>query len=142
MGRLTDAMRRAADVASRRQPDDEVVQAGSDPVGATDDLFPIELENGNGDLSWRAASESAVLGAEPAGSAVIMPAAEAVPPTPLPSVEAAVGENLHSQTPPLPVDDAAPAIDLRNTPPDTPPVTPPSNLFERLDATLAQKIVV
>jgi protein-tyrosine kinase len=142
MGRLTDAMRRAADVASRRQPDDEVVQAGSDAVGATDDLFPIELENGNGDLSSRGASdERAAFGAEPAGSAV-MPAAEAVPPTPLPSVEAAVDENLHWQTPPLPVDEAAPAIDLRNTPPDVPPVTPRSDLFERLDATLAQKIVV
>src|SRR5262245_22894097 len=128
MGRLTDAMRRAADVASRRQPDDEVVQAGSDPVGATDDLFPIELENGNGHLPWP--NPGAAPAADPAGSAVIMPAGEVLPQA---SVEAPVAENLHAYPPPPPVDAAAPAIDFRGTPPDVPPVAPLSDLFERLD---------
>ena len=105
MGRLTDAMRRAADVASRRQADDELVQAVSDPMGATDDLFPIELENGNGHLPW--SDEGAAAGAEPAGSAVIMPAGEVLPQA---SVEAPAAENRHAYPPSsAPVDAAAPA---------------------------------
>jgi protein-tyrosine kinase len=145
MGRLTQAMRRAADVASKGQPDHfDVVQAGSDAVGATDDLFPIELENGDRDPSWSAAPDgSAALGAEPAGSAVIPPASPAVPPGSLSNVDATSGDDVHTHTASsASPDEAASTIDLRDTPPDTRAVAPQSELFERLDATLAQKIVV
>jgi len=128
MGRLTQAMRRAADVASRASHDEDVVAAGSADLGATDDLFPIELENGDPSASVREAA-SAV---EPAGSAVIMPAAPA-------AAASGASQPYVAASPDVTPEAAEPA--LAGPPPAAPP-QPASDLFDRLDATLAQKIVV
>jgi capsular exopolysaccharide synthesis family protein len=115
MGRLTEAMRRAADVAEKEAvqgPNDAVELPTESLTDATDDLFPIEIGH--------PAPASA-------GAAVIMPSVlEAPPPIVMPAAAAEPAA--------LPVEIPLPA----------PPARAPrqSELFERLDATLAQKIVV
>jgi capsular exopolysaccharide synthesis family protein len=144
MGRLTEALRRAADAAGR-EPSDVVDDVAAAPPGemndATDDLFPIEI-GGTRPLA-PAATEGFV---EPAGSAVIPPAAP--PPVVMAAhVPAAM---------PVPAIDPAPYVDPAGNgtphaslpvitlgePPRSEPRPPSSEIFERLDATLAQKIVV
>ena len=91
MGRLTEAMRRAADVASRGPHDRDVEEAGSAAIGATDDLFPIELENG-----YPSAPTFGATRAEPAGTAVIVPSAPAPPAA---VMDAAVASDDHVSPP-------------------------------------------
>jgi protein-tyrosine kinase len=132
MGRLTEAMRRAADVASKGHPIEADAAASADPAGATDDLFPIELGN---ELSEFPEGEPEVA-SEPAGSAVIMPSSPGVPAA---IVMGATDDEIAPEMPAIESESPAPAIQV-----DEPPVAPQpsSELFERLDATLAQKIVV
>ena len=147
MGRLTEALRRAAD-AGGKEP-----RAANDtpatPAGAmndvTDDLFPIEFA-GSGPQSADALAGAA---AEPAGGAVIVPSTPppaetappvveptaveppAVPPAATPQISVATSGNgsARQQSSSVPLDQ--PGGIGRQT-----------ELFESLDATLAQKIVV
>lgn len=133
MGRLTEAMRRAADSAGKES------HAGADlpdaPLGAmndaTDDLFPIEIDH----------DETTPMGkaADPAGAAVY-----ASVHTPAPVVEASPNEAPVQATLPPSGNGShgSPAsIDVGEPHRDERP-QPAPDLFERLDATLAQKIVV
>jgi capsular exopolysaccharide synthesis family protein len=128
MGRLTEAMRRAADTAG--QAPDDGGQTPDAPPGAmndaTDDLFPIEIGEGR-------TAQPAV---EPAGAAVIAASAHAAAPIDVAQVTSArpvlpSGNGLPPAAAP-----SASAGEPRERPPQ------PAELFERLDATLAQKIVV
>ncbi len=142
MGRLTEALRRAADAAGQEPRDANDTPAT--PAGAmndaTDDLFPIEFA----DSGPERADALAGVAAEPAGGAVVVPsapppvvvAAPAVEPpsaapaaTPQISVAASGNGSARQEPPPVPLDE--PRAIGRQT-----------ELFERLDATLAQKVVV
>src|SRR5262245_42481044 len=83
MGRLTEALRRAADAADKEPPQalhDGLNTPAGDLNGATDDLFPIEIPDPAAPAAV-AADPSASTG-EPAGAAVIVPApATALPVT-------------------------------------------------------------
>jgi|SoiMethySBSTD1v2_1073268.scaffolds.fasta_scaffold02276_7 protein-tyrosine kinase len=131
MGRLTEAMRRAADVASKGHPIEADAAVSTDPAGATDDLFPIELGN---ELSEFPEGEPS----DPAGSAVMIPSSPAVPHG---VVMGATDEEVEvaPEMPAVEPESPAPAIQV-----DEPRMAPQpsSELFERLDVTLAQKIVV
>jgi len=131
MGRLTEAMRRAADVASKGHPIEADAAVSTDPAGATDDLFPIELGN---ELSEFPEGEPS----DPAGSAVMIPSSPAVPHG---VVMGATDEEVEvaPEMPAIEPESPAPAIQV-----DEPRMAPQpsSELFERLDVTLAQKIVV
>ena len=136
MGRLTEALRRAADAADREPAQDLNAALNTPPGdmnGATDDLFPIEIPNPAAPAV--AADRSASTG-EPAGAAVIVAAAA----TALPATAA-----VEPATPPVRVDapHMAPSGNgSRNGQPAPGDTSASSGLFERLDATLAQKIVV
>ena len=144
MGRLTEALRRAADAANTPP------EAASDPLNAptggmneaTDDLFPIEV-TGAPPVASAGASDTTGPAPEPAGAAVIASSAQPMPspvvsatngdPTVKPGIAeaaatAAVSRNGsgHPENVELPAADA----------------TTSDGLFERLDATLAQKVVV
>ena len=95
MGRLTEALRRAADAADREPAQDLNAALNTPPGdmnGATDDLFPIEIPNPAAPAV--AADRSASTG-EPAGAAVIVAAAA----TALPATAA-----VEPATPPVRVD--------------------------------------
>lgn len=141
MGRLTEALRRAADGADK-EPLPPLGEGLNTPTGdmndATDDLFPIEIPD---PARPAAAAGASAPGGEPAGVAVIMPAG---PATPLPAV--AVQDDAMPSGSAAGAGHAASgnghgrAQAIRAPAPADP--RQPSDLFERLDATLAQKIVV
>jgi capsular exopolysaccharide synthesis family protein len=141
MGRLTEALRRAADAAGKELRD--AADTSATPAGAmndvTDDLFPIEFA----DSGPQRADVQAGAAAEPAGRAVIVPS------TPPPVVAAAPAVEPPSAPPA-----ATPQISVATSgngsarhesqvPLDEPrDIGRQTELFESLDATLAQKIVV
>ena len=142
MGRLTEALRRAADAAGKelRVADDTPATPAGAMNDVTDDLFPIEFA----DSGPQRADALAGTAAAPAGGAVIVPstpppvvtAPPAVEPpsaapaaTPQISVAPSGNGSAHQEPPPVPLDE--PRGIGRQT-----------ELFESLDATLAQKIVV
>jgi capsular exopolysaccharide synthesis family protein len=134
MGRLTEALRRAADSAEKEQLEG-LNDASETPIGtlsdASDDLFPIEI------------GTSGPGAAELAGAAVIVPPVVAPPPMAMPAAfDAAAGDPALRQA-----SNGYPGPVPHELPPAMPDAMPPrharqSDLFERLDATLAQKIVV
>jgi capsular exopolysaccharide synthesis family protein len=147
MGRLTEALRRAADAAGKEPHDagDTAATSAGAMNDATDDLFPIEFADE--DLQGPAAAAGTTSAtAEPAGAAVMVASAPEAPPPvvmgamsgapapgPLPDPDGYVessGEG-SSRAPWPPIDGDEPRARGRQ-----------SELFERLDATLAQKIVV
>jgi capsular exopolysaccharide synthesis family protein len=136
MGRLTEALRRAADAADKepaQDPNDGLNAPPGDMYGATDDLFPIEIP----DPAAPVAAETSASAGEPAGAAVIVPA----PATTLPVTAADVGPAPPSVRVEAPY--TAPSGNGSwNGQPAPTDTTASSGLFERLDATLAQKIVV
>ncbi|HYN09262.1 MAG TPA: CpsD/CapB family tyrosine-protein kinase [Vicinamibacterales bacterium] len=145
MGRLTEAMRRAADAAGQ-EPSDVVTDAAaalpSEMNDATDDLFPIEIA-GARPLT---PSATAGLSGEPAGTAVIAPG---VPPPVVMAAQVAAEARPRAVEPTPYVDQvgygmpqtAAPVITIDEPPrPERRELN--AEIFERLDATLAQKIVV
>lgn len=146
MGRLTEALRRAADAAGQ-EPSDVVNDANAALPGemndATDDLFPIEIA-GAQPLTPAAI---AALSSEPAGTAVMTAAAPAARVTAAqgafdaaPALEStpAVDPTRYGD----PIGNGTPAEITLSEPPRPEPRLPNSEIFERLDATLAQKIVV
>jgi capsular exopolysaccharide synthesis family protein len=143
MGRLTEAMRRAADVAEKDQvqgPNDAIETLPDSLTDATDDLFPMEID------------QAAPAGS--AGAAVIVPSVADAPPPVMMAAVAAADEpaELPLRAPLRTVDPShvgAPDVHPvpQAPPPEIPVAMPParprqSELFERLDSTLAQKIVV
>jgi capsular exopolysaccharide synthesis family protein len=138
MGRLTEALRRAADAAGKelRVADDTPATPAGAMNDVTDDLFPIEFA----DSGPQRADAPAGAAAEPAGGAVILPStpppAVTAPPAVAPpsataqiSVATSGNGSARHESPPVPLDE--PRGIGRQT-----------ELFESLDATLAQKIVV
>jgi len=142
MGRLTEALRRAADAAGKelRVADDTPATPAGAMNDVTDDLFPIEFA----DSGPQRADALAGTAAAPAGGAVIVPSTPppvvtappaveppAAPPAATPKLSAATSGNgsARQEPPPVPLDE--PRGIGRQT-----------ELFESLDATLAQKIVV
>jgi capsular exopolysaccharide synthesis family protein len=135
MGRLTEALRRAADTAGN-ETGGVIHDAGaalpSEMNDATDDLFPIEIADEPSEVDdGLAPAASAVIGPVDL-PAVVMTAPE--PAAPAAYVDPVGGRTMPTSAP------AIPAITIEELPlPDLPP---PSDIFERLDATLAQKVVV
>ena len=137
MGRLTEALRRAADAANT--PPEAASDALNAPTGgmneATDDLFPIEV-TGAPPMASAGARETT----EPAGAAVIASSAQAMP-SPM-----ATGTNGDPPVQPGSAEAAALSRNGSGHPENAEPpaddATTSNGLFERLDATLAQKVVV
>jgi capsular exopolysaccharide synthesis family protein len=137
MGRLTEAMRRAADSAGK-EPHEGVDTLDAPPGAmndATDDLFPIEIGE-----AYAAAQEI-----DPAGAAVVARATHAPPPGVASPLDAPV-RTAAVPPPAMPSSNGAapayaPSISVGEPPRDERSETS-SELFERLDATLAQKIVI
>ena len=142
MGRLTEALRRAADAAGKepRVANDTPATPAGAMNDVTDDLFPIEFA----DSGPQRADALAGAAAEPAGGAVIVPSTPppvvtappaveppSAPPAATPQISVATSGNgsARQESPSVPLDE--PRGIGRQT-----------ELFESLDATLAQKIVV
>ena len=132
MGRLTEALRRAADAADREPAQDlnDGLNATSGEMnGATDDLFPIEIPD---PAAPAVVADASATAGEPAGAAVIVPAPATLP---------ATAADVEAATPSVRVDAAAAALS-GNGSRNGQPAAANTGLFESLDATLAQKIVV
>jgi capsular exopolysaccharide synthesis family protein len=138
MGRLTEALRRAADAGPNKTPEaetDALTALTGTTNEATDDLFPIEIP------PPIAVTDPSGAAPDPASAAVIASSVEATPPvvrgtnlTPTvePGISGAAASGARSQNGSgQPTNGGAAADD---------PTSP--GLFARLDATLAQKVVV
>jgi capsular exopolysaccharide synthesis family protein len=137
MGRLTEALRRAADAGLNDTPEaenDALTALTGTTNEATDDLFPIEIPPPP--MSSPAVTDASGAALEPASAAVIASPVAAPPPV-------VMGTNLTPTVEPGIAEAAASGARSQNGSGQPAADDPTSHdLFERLDATLAQKVVV